>query len=105
MYKHRLKIVLTCVAVLLLILVVRTWQLQIVQGAGYRRAAMDMLDRSRWPGAVRGQITDRNGLFLAMNEVTYAFCLDYRFITSQPQWVRRQKQAIAQAEGLDADNA
>ena len=105
MYKHRLKIILTCVAVMLLILVVRMWQLQIVQGADYRQAARDMLDRSRWPGAVRGQITDRNGLFLAMNEVTYDFCLHYRFLTQDPEWIESQQRQIARTQRVSEERA
>ncbi len=92
-------------AAALLVLTWRMCQLQIVQGHSYRRAAQDMLDSVRRPETVRGRITDRNGLFLAMNHVTYALCLDYRLLTAEPKWIKRQQRLIARDEGVSDERA
>jgi len=106
MYKNRLRMLLIGVVIAMIVLTWRMFQLQVLQGHSFREAAIDLLDSTHRLATVRGHITDRNGLFLAMNEVNYSFCLDYRFLTNDPDWVRKQKDLIKTTRNVnDADAA
>ena len=93
------------VAAALLVLTWRVAQLQIVQGQAYRQAARDMLDRSTSRETVRGDITDRNGQFLATSDESFSLYLDYRLLTAEPKWVRSQRRDIARTEGVSDERA
>ncbi len=105
MYKFRLKVLMIAMAAATLALAGRVAHLQIVQGYSHRLAAVDMLDRTTTPETMRGKITDRNGQFLAMDEVRYDFRLDYRLLTAEPKWIRAQERLIARNEGVGKERA
>lgn len=105
MYKRRLKIFMGLVAAGLLVLVARLAHLQIVRGQDFRHEIDRAMRNTELLPALRGRIMDRNGRILAIDQPCFDFCLDYRFITSDPDWVARQKRRIARAEKVDADEA
>jgi len=105
MYKVRLKILMAGVAAALLVLSWRVAQLQIDHGQAYRQAARDMLDSATPRETVRGNITDRNGQFLATSYPRYALYLDYRLLTAESKWVAQQQDRIARAENVSQQGA
>ena len=103
MYKRRLKILLGLIVAAFLVMLGRLGQLQILQGDDYRRQAEQRLRSFTFPQGQRGRILDRNGVILAEDVACHDFCLDYRFLISDPRWVKRQVRAIAKAQNLDPD--
>jgi len=105
MYIKRLKILIVLFAVLLAAMAVRIGYLQIGQGDYYRQRAEALLQHVELVPTVRGTIYDRKGLVLAQDRGCFELCLDYRFMTSSPRWIRRTQAAIRRNEGVDADEA
>ena len=79
--------------------------LQMVRGDEYRQAAADLLQYTERRPAARGRILDRGGRVLAFDRPTRDFCLDYRFLTEDARWIRRQKQRIRRQLGVSAAEA
>jgi penicillin-binding protein 2 len=71
-------------------IVARLAYLQILRGDELRFQAAQTLQGEDLLPAMRGRITDRNGEILAIDKPCFDFCLDYRFIVSDPDWVARQ---------------
>jgi len=105
MYKRRIKIFLIIIALVFLIVIARLWYLQVINGDDYRRQARQLLQSIEPLPAMRGQILDRRGRILAVDEPCYDFCLDYRFITANPRWVRRQERLIVKTNGITRTQA
>ena len=103
MYKQRLKILLGLIVAAFLIMLGRLGQLQILEGDNYRRQAEQRLRSFTFPQGQRGRILDRKGVILAEDVACHDFSLDYRFLISDPRWIRRQIRAIARIENLDLD--
>lgn len=105
MYIKRLKILIVLFAAALLAMAARIGYLQIVEGDYYRQRAEALLLRVDLVPTARGTIYDRNGYVLAEDRGCFELCLDYRFMTSSPRWIRRMVAAIKRRQGVDADEA
>ncbi len=105
MYKTRVMVFLGIIAMVMVSLVLRLGYLQLVRGDHYLLAARLSLQRTEVLPARRGQILDRKGRILAMDRPCYDFCLDYRFLTEDPGWIRRQVRRIAREQDLETRQA
>ena len=106
MYKRRIKIFLVIIAAGLLTVVARLGHLQILHGRQYRQEIQRLLCRTEWTTARRGWIFDRTGKhILAMDRPCFDFCLDYRLLTGEAEWMNRQCRLIARSEGLSREQA
>jgi penicillin-binding protein 2 len=68
---RRLRPALGVVAVALLALVGRLWQLQVMRGDSYYQRTVSNVVKERWLPSVRGRILDRKGVPLAANRAAY----------------------------------
>ena len=105
MYKNRLKVFIAAVILMFVGVVLRLGYLQIVKGDDYRLQYEEMLRNTKSLPALRGRILDRNGYILAYDEPCYSLYLDYRLMTSNEKWARRQVRAIARELSLSDDRA
>ncbi|MBS3733580.1 MAG: hypothetical protein KGY99_01495 [Phycisphaerae bacterium] len=88
------------VGVVFLVVVARLGHLQLIAGASYRRQAAAALRSIELLPTRRGEILDRKGRILALDNPCYQFCLDYRFLTRDAKYVLRQKRRIALRNGV-----
>jgi len=86
-YKRRIKIFLGIIVLVFAGLLSRLFLVQIVNAADYLKDAERYLQRPRLLPAARGQILDRKGRIVAIDEPCYDLCLDYRFMTAQEGWI------------------
>jgi penicillin-binding protein 2 len=105
MYKTRVMVFLGIIAVVMVTLAGRLGYLQLVRGDHYLLEARLSLQRTEVLPARRGQILDRKGRILAMDRPCYDFCLDYRFLTEDPAWIRSQIRRIARNQDLETAEA
>ncbi|MFW5841243.1 MAG: penicillin-binding transpeptidase domain-containing protein, partial [Planctomycetota bacterium] len=105
MYKTRVMIFLAIIGLVLIALIARLGHLQLVRGDHYLLQAQQSLQRTEVLPAQRGKILDRHGRILAMDKACFEFCLDYRFITDNPTWVRRQVRLIARSQNIETEQA
>jgi len=105
LYKNRLKVFIVAVILMFVGVVLRLGYLQIVKGDAYRLQYEKMLRNVESLPALRGRILDRNGYILAYDEPCYSLYLDYRLLTSNKKWRRRQIRAIARELSLPSDRA
>jgi len=105
LYKNRLKIFIAVVILMFLGVVLRLGYLQIVKGDDYRLKYEEMLRNVESLPAMRGRILDRNGYILAYDEPCYSLYLDYRLLTSNEKWAKRQVRAIARELSIPSDRA
>jgi len=105
MYKLRIKVFLGVLAAVWLVLSAKLVQLQVLQGNDHRRRAEEAMRSVKILPVMRGRITDRKGRILAMDEPSFDLCLDYRFLTANAAWVRRQKRLIARRLRIGAAEA
>ena len=89
MFETRLRLILIFFATCWAIVVVRLFQLQVVQADDYREQAECLLTRSsKYLEAIRGRILDRNGLVLASNEPAWAIAMHYRLLVRDPDYLK-----------------
>ncbi len=105
MYKRRLKVFLSLMALGVVVLVGRLVQLQLVQGQEFRQQADELLTYGELLPTARGQILDRKDRVLAYDQACFDFCLDYAMLTEDERWLARRVREISRREGLDADRA
>ena len=105
MYKRRMRIFLCVAAVVFTVLIVKLAYLQIGMGAELRRQYEQSVRSVRPLPAMRGQIMDRHGRILAADKPAKDLCLEYRFITADPRWIRYQQRLIRRAEGISSEDA
>jgi penicillin-binding protein 2 len=105
MYRTRVKVFLAIIFVAMVVLVGRLVQLQIILGQKYRDEYEDSSRFIQFLPAARGTILDRTGRILAVDMPCKDFCLDYRFITSDPRWIDRQKKLLQEHLGVSAERA
>jgi penicillin-binding protein 2 len=105
LYKNRLKVFILAVILMFAGVILRLGYLQIVKGDAYRLAYTEMLRNVESLPALRGRILDRNGFILAYDEPCYSLFLDYRLMTSNKKWKRRQIRAIARELSIPTDRA
>jgi len=103
MYKRRIKIFLAVIALALTGLGARLGHLQIIQGQKYLASAEQYLRRPELLPAMRGQMLDRKGRILAVDEPCFDLCLDYRFMTADEKWISRDRRRAAKAARLPRD--
>ncbi len=95
MYKHRLLIILLVALGGVGLLLGRAAELQISKSAASRELARQMLEEREALHCVRGKILDRNGEYLAEGAVRYEWCLDYRLLCNDSEWIEDQVEAIS----------
>jgi len=95
MYKQRVKVFMAIIAAGMLILAGRVAYLQIIQGDEFRSTIEAKLRDVEFLDSLRGQILDRHGRILAIDQPCFDYCMDYRFLTADAKWVRRQQKKIA----------
>lgn len=105
MFKLRIKVFLALVAGIMLLVAGKLVILQIVQGEDFREKAEEAMQRVRTLPVMRGQITDREGRILAMDEPCFDFCLNYRFLTADEKWIKKQVRQLARRNKIPADEA
>ena len=105
MYLKRVRILIVLIGVAFVALVARVGYLQIVQGDYYRRRAEQLLQHTELVSTVRGKILDCNALVLAEDRACSDLCLDYRFMTSSPRWIRGEVARIRRQEKVSKEQA
>ncbi|MFW5732214.1 MAG: peptidoglycan D,D-transpeptidase FtsI family protein [Planctomycetota bacterium] len=105
MYRRRILIFMVVIAGALAGVTARLAYLQIVRGDELRFQAAQTLQGEDLLPARRGSITDRHGRILAIDRPCFDFCLDYRFIVSDPDWVARQIRLIRRTRHVDDERA
>jgi penicillin-binding protein 2 len=95
LYNRRIKTFLALITLVFLGVAGRLWHLQIVRGQEYRLQIEQDLQKLDILPASRGQILDRQGAVLAIDEPCFEFCLDYRLLFS---WVNSDPNAAFAAE-------
>jgi penicillin-binding protein 2 len=105
MYRTRITIFLGAVALVLAILLIRLGQIQLVMGDFFLQRAEEALKSTEVLPAERGRILDRNGRLLAVDRPCFDFCLDYRFLTEDPAWIRRQVRDLAREHDVQTEEA
>jgi penicillin-binding protein 2 len=90
MFERRLKILLVLVATIVLVLLGRAAQVQIVQRDYWNKQAAEALKRPHTVPTVRGDVYDYKGRLLATDKPCIDACVDYRALTTPPDkdWVR-----------------
>jgi penicillin-binding protein 2 len=100
MFERRLKIFLGVLALFAFALLVRAGQVQIAQHDQWSQAAADSMRRTKLVETVRGNVRDRNGKLLAVDQPCVDVCVDYRAITEPPdeKWVLYKGEQRAKAK-------
>jgi len=102
MFQRRLRIILVLLIVMTAVLVVRAFQVQVLQRRQWQDNAADLMKQTRLIETTRGSIVDYRGRVLAVDEPCVDACVDYRAITDDPDpaFVAR----IAKARAARADD-
>jgi penicillin-binding protein 2 len=95
LYSRRIKTFLALIGLVFLGVAARLWHLQMVRGQDYRLQIEQSLQKLDILPASRGQILDRQGAVLAIDEPCFEFCLDYRLLYS---WVSGDPNSAFAAE-------
>ncbi len=93
MFHRRLLLVMGVVALGLLVLAARLWQLTITKGAELREAADAQLVARHWIPTTRGKILDRKGRVLAQDRASYDVAVAYPMIDNS--WAASRARALA----------
>jgi len=101
-YERRLKIFLSLVGAGMVVILSRLVYMQCLNADRYRDRVQRMLTVSELLPTVRGQILDRNGRVLAVDQACYDFCLDYRMLTEDTVWMKRQVRRLRARHGLSS---
>src|SRR5688500_1605045 len=90
MFERRLKIFLGILLIFTLVLVVRAFQVQVVQQSVWKQEADKFMRRPVILETTRGRITDVRGREVAVEVASIDACVDYRAITKEPsaKWIR-----------------
>ena len=88
-FEARLKIALTLFSVVLLVVIVRLVELQVVRADHYRQRAEEiLLHAPQTLPFARGRIVDRTGEELAFDKPCWEICVDYSVIALEPDHVK-----------------
>jgi penicillin-binding protein 2 len=92
MFERRLKILLMIAAAVVLVLIGRAAQVQVVQRNYWKARAVDALKRPQTIATQRGGIYDFKGRVLATDTPCIDACVDYRALLDPPdkEWVRNR---------------
>jgi len=90
MFERRLKVVLVILSAVVVVLLCRAAQLQVLQREYWRQQAADALKKVRYTETIRGAILDRKGNVLAEDRPCVDVCVDYRAIVhpADDKWVK-----------------
>lgn len=105
MYKNRMKIFLGLLVAVFLLLAGKLVQLQVIEGKGFRNKAEEAMRKVKILPVMRGQITDRKGRILAIDEPCFNLCLHYRLLTEDPAWESARIRQIAREKRISRDVA
>ncbi len=100
-----MKVFLGLLAAVFLLLAGKLVQLQVIEGKGYRHKAEEAMRKVKILPVMRGQITDRKGRILAIDEPCFNLCLHYRLLTEDPAWERARIRQIAREKRINRDVA
>ena len=100
-----MKVFLGLLTAVFLVLAGKLVQLQIIEGKDYRNKAEEAMRKVKILPVMRGQITDRKGRILAIDEPCFDLCLHYRLLTEDPAWARAQVRRIAREKRINRDVA
>src|SRR5438105_2957717 len=91
MFERRLKIFLVILATVVVLLVSRTVQVQIVQRNYWKHQAAEAMKLTHYVEPTRGNIYDREGNLLAIDKPCIDACIDFRALVNppDPDWVKR----------------
>src|SRR6185437_11048392 len=91
MFERRLKIFLLILAMVVILLISRTVQVQIVQAKYWNHQANEAMKLTHLVETTRGNVYDRNGNVLAVDKPCIDACIDFRVLmsTPDPDWVKR----------------
>lgn len=90
MFERRLRILLIVLSAPALAVLLRLFQLQIVQGARYQAETQKLLERpATYLPCLRGEITDRNGLRLAYDAPSWDVAVHYGVITDEAAYLKK----------------
>ncbi|MHC4984784.1 MAG: peptidoglycan D,D-transpeptidase FtsI family protein [Planctomycetota bacterium] len=90
------------IAAMIAVVLLRLGHFQIIRAGQFRNQAEGLLTYTVTLPAPRGRIVDRNGMFLARNQPVWSLCLDYRFMTDDPDWIDAQLLRIQRTEGVNS---
>jgi penicillin-binding protein 2 len=105
MYKRRIIIFMFIAGAMMLALVVRLAQLQVLEVDEFRAQWEESMRKQELLPTSRGRIMDSHGRILAVDLPCKDFCLDYRFLIADARWVRRQVSIIARRQNLSRSEA
>lgn len=105
MYKFRMKIFVALLGLVFIGLIAKLVQLQVIQGQDFRDQAEQAMRKIKVLPVMRGKITDRLGRILAMDEPCFDLCLDYRLLTDNERWAKREIRRIRREMGVDTEPA
>ncbi len=88
MFQRRLKILLTILVLVTGLLLLRAFQIQVVQADHWRQRAADSMKRPQLLETVRGRILDLKGTPLASDEPCIDAAVLYSAIQRDPAWIR-----------------
>ncbi|MHC5111717.1 MAG: penicillin-binding transpeptidase domain-containing protein [Planctomycetota bacterium] len=108
MFEQRLRILLVCCALAVLVVVGRLFQIQVVQASYYRdRAHRALMLRPEQLPFIRGSILDRTGEILVSDEASWDICMDFDAIAASidpqsmitPEFLTKLKRWYRAGEG------
>jgi penicillin-binding protein 2 len=95
MYKRRVIVFLVLILLVFLGLLGRLYDLQILRGSDSRKAFDEGQVQTDTLPALRGEILDNHGNYLARNVSCFEFCMDYRLMVGDVNWAKKQQRTIA----------
>ena len=98
MFKVRLLILFILILLGQFALMWRLGELQLARSEEYRTESRLLLEHEILFPTSRGGITDRNGLYIAVDKEAYALYLDYRLLSYNKAWMESQIGLIARNE-------
>ncbi len=103
MFIRRLVIFLLLFAFGVTAVIIRLAHMQLGKGQEYARAADETLKTTRWLATHRGEILDRNGKILAIDQPCFEFTMAYPALLIS--WASRQSAHLMEEHGLSDDQA
>src|SRR5438067_13729851 len=87
MFERRLKIFLGILFGVTAILLLRSFQLQVLAKSHWQSEALDFAKRPQLVETTRGRILDSKGKEIAIDEPCMDACVDYRAVRLDPKWI------------------
>ena len=94
MFKRRVIVFLIFILLVFLGLLGRLYDLQVIHGEDSRKAFEEVQTQIVTLPAMPGAILDNHGNYLARNVPCFEFCMDYRLMSDDDGWIRKQTRAI-----------